>query len=287
MDDQELLEAEQLLRSTPWVTNEFQNLDAPKAFDYMFSKDPSLRQKHYVVGQRAPFIYKGPSIRIQDQLLPTPFRYDDAEDLHTMDAEEDDTVGAICTYAVYAGHYSINGSYMLQGGAVSAIFDYATACIGTVLFNRGSFALTKSVTTKFLKGAHPVPGVFKVIVKVIAVDLQSGSMTLHSTLTNDTILPNERPFAVSECVMIDGPRRKLFKQQQQQQGKGQTEAKKCGGNGGRVERNGTRAKNSGHPSLLMCCLLLSILCLTIEATPSFHVANVFGSHMVLQRDQPW
>jgi hypothetical protein len=153
--------------------------------------------------------------------------------------------------------------------------------------------LTKSVTTRFLKGAHTVPGVFKVIVKVIAVDLQSGSMTLHSTLTNDTILPNERPFAVSECVMIDGPRRKLFKQQQQQQEKGEKEVQKCGGSGGsggsggRVERNGTRAKNSGHPSLLMCCLLLSILCLTIEATPSFHVANVFGSHMVLQRDQPW
>ena len=193
MDEKERSEGEHLLRSTPWVTNEFQNLDAPKAFDYMFSKDASLRQKHYVVGQRAPFIYKGPSIRIQEKLLPTPFRYDDTEDLHKMDAEQDDTVGAICTYAVYAGHYSINGSYMLQGGAVSAIFDYATACIGTVLFNRGSFALTKSATTKFLKGAHPVPGVFKVIVKVMAVDLHRGSMTLHSTLTNDTILPNDRP----------------------------------------------------------------------------------------------
>ena len=181
MDPSERKQAETLLRTTPWVMSEISDLNEPQAFNHMFSKDPSLRTKHYVVGERSPFIYKGPSIRLQGKLLPTSFRYSDNVELSTMQNEEASTIGAICTYAVYAGHYSINGSYMLQGGAVSAIFDYATACIGTVLFNRGSFALTKSVTTKFLKGAHPVPGIFKVICTVTALDLEAGSMTVCMT----------------------------------------------------------------------------------------------------------
>ena len=114
-----------------------------------------------------------------NQLKDTPFRSSAIDSMESMDA-----IGTVCTYAVYAGHYSINGSYMLQGGAISAIFDYATACIGTTLFNPGSFALTKSVTTNFLRGANPVPGIFKVVCEVIALDLNAGSMTLKSSLTN-------------------------------------------------------------------------------------------------------
>lgn len=210
MDEDEKRKGEELLRSTPWVIEEMHDLGEPKAFDHMFSKDSTLRSKHYVAGERSPFIYKGPSIRIKGRLLDTSFRYEE-DQMVEGDMDELNVIGASCTYAVYAGHYSINGSYMLQGGAISTIFDYATACIGTVLFNRGSFALTKSVTTNFLRGANPVPGVFKVICEVVDVDLMKGTLTLKSTLTNDTITEGERPFAVSDCVMVDGPRRALFK----------------------------------------------------------------------------
>ena len=182
------------------------HLNEPTAFQHMFSTDPSLRTQHYVIGDRSPFIYKGPSLRVSAQLIHG-YSYD-----ATSSIDAPSLIGALCTWAVYAGHHSINGSYMLQGGAISAIFDYATACIGTTLFNPGSFALTKSVTTKFLRGANPVPGVFKVVCEVVALDLHSGSMTLKSTLTNATVLEGERPFAVSECVMIDGPRRKVYKE---------------------------------------------------------------------------
>ena len=197
MDSDEKEAGEHLLRTTPWVIDELSNvgLEIPAAFDHMFPKDPSLRTKHYVIGARSPFIYKGPSVQIPNQLKDTPFRSSAIDSMDSMDA-----IGTVCTYAVYAGHYSINGSYMLQGGAISAIFDYATACIGTTLFNPGSFALTKSVTTKFLRGANPVPGIFKVVCEVIALDLNAGSMTLKSSLTNVSSFFNFK--MVTCCVVV-------------------------------------------------------------------------------------
>merc|ERR1712070_725428 len=151
----------------------------------MFQKDPSLRPQHFVIGQRSPFIFKGPHVS-----------------------------GSVAPWAIYAGHYSINGSYMLQGGAISAIFDYVTACMGSVVCNPGSFALTKSARTQFLHGANPVPSVFRVTCEVVNLDEDTGSMLLKSSLSNDQIKDGDKPFAVSECEMVDGPRRKAWKAKQ-------------------------------------------------------------------------
>ena len=239
MDDAERMQGEELLRKTSWVVTELPDLGVPKVFDHMFLKDPTLRTKHYVVGERSPFIYKGPSVT-------TPSSSTATTTTTTTTTAADSSgrmIGTVCTYAIYAGHYSINGSYMLQGGAISSIFDYATACIGSTLFNPGSFALTKSVTTKFLRGANPVPGVFKVTCEVIALDLESGSMTLMSVLTNQTVLEEGgRPFATSECVMIDGPRRSAWKAKRKE-----AESGGSGGSGGKsLERVGASGETSSE-----------------------------------------
>merc|ERR1712086_176089 len=192
MDAAERAAAEELLRSTPWVSELIKDLSEPKIFDGMFQKDASLRPQHFVIGQRSPFIFKGPHVSGGGRQ-------------------------SVATWAVYAGHYSINGSYMLQGGAISAIFDYVTACMGSAVCNPGSFALTKSAKTQFLHGANPVPGVFRVTCEVFSLDEESGSMHLKSSLSNDKIEAGGRPFAISECEMVDGPRRKAWKAKQRQE----------------------------------------------------------------------
>ena len=116
MDDAERMQGEELLRKTSWVVTELPDLGVPKVFDHMFLKDPTLRTKHYVVGERSPFIYKGPSvITPSSSTATTPTTTTAADSSGRM-------IGTVCTYAIYAGHYSINGSYMLQGGAISSIF---------------------------------------------------------------------------------------------------------------------------------------------------------------------
>ena len=219
MDDAERASGEAMLRSTPWVRELLAPVGlldcAPPVFDAMFARDAALREKHYVIGSRAPFIFKGPRLDVDDP--SGRFQYN--EGTRTRDTAAAAAGGirsslgnrAIMTWAVYAGHYAINGAYNLQGGAIAAIFDYATACAGSTVFSRGDFVLTKSNAVKYLRTAGPVPGVFKVVVELKDFDLEQGTMLLHSTLTRDDIKPGERPFATAVTEMVDGPRRKAWK----------------------------------------------------------------------------
>ena len=232
MDDAERLEAEQLLESTPWVRDLLGPpglLDGdPKVWDGMFKLDASLRPKHYVAGQRSPFIFRGPHLRVDesddamaiaasraaasraDRPSEARFRFRKGGKM----GDEGTGRSAVMTWAVYAGHYAINGAYNLQGGATAAIIDYATACAGSTIFRWGMFVLTKVNTIKYLRTAGPVPGVFKVIVELKDYDLEKGDMILHTTLTRDDIAPGERPFATAVTHMVDGPTRKRWKQNQ-------------------------------------------------------------------------
>ena len=55
---------------------------------------------------------------------------------------------------------------------------------------------------------------------------------MTSILTNDEIKEDERPFATSVCVMIDGPRRGLYKKKMKSLEKSGTSGDRGGGNGG-------------------------------------------------------
>ena len=268
MDGDERAAAAQRLQETPWVRALLGTAAAPRllagdppVWDGMFALDSALRAQHYVAGARAPFLFRGPHLRVDcapgspssassARSPPSGYDDDDAALRATVAAatpgprpegarflfREGGRLGqdaalskrATMTWAVYAGHHAINGAYNLQGGATAAIIDYVTACAGSVIFKWGAFVLTKVNTIKYLRTAGPVPGIFKVIVELQDYDLDKGDLILHTTLTRDDIPSGERPFATAVTHMVDGPRRKRWKLRQKRGSGGEG----AGGGGG-------------------------------------------------------
>ena len=203
---------------------------------------------HYVVGSRAPFIFRA----------------------GTKKSKGNRHVTAI--WAVYAGQYAANASNMVQGGAVAAselefrgesgsphahaygrtanetpleVFDFTTACYGSMLYPRegGAFGMTKRLTVQYLRPVQPVPGVFKIVIDAKSIDEEKGELRVQASLFSPTSPfdesagiagggggggggrggsnrglgadrkgeNKERPFAMAEVELIDLRRRKRWK----------------------------------------------------------------------------
>ena len=203
---------------------------------------------HYVVGSRAPFIFRAGTKKSKGNRHATAI------------------------WAVYAGQYAANASNMVQGGAVAAsefeclssveseacyvfmraeelmanetpleVFDFTTACYGSMLYPRegGAFGMTKRLTVRYLRPVQPVPGVFKILIDAKSIDEEKGELKVQASLFPPTSPfaespgvagggggdgggnrgqgadrkgeNKERPFAVAEVELIDLRRRKRWK----------------------------------------------------------------------------
>jgi acyl-coenzyme A thioesterase PaaI-like protein len=142
-------------------------------------------KNHYVIGQRSPFRF------------------------HMVKAGRDE--GTNLVWGVFFGAYSTNGGGMLQGGAISSVFDVGTAQLGSQMFGPqpgGPFGITKSLKVHFKR-----PGPLK---KVLRLDVRaSDTSRVHMGLmmVAAVLSDGENTIAECSCEMVDPARRKSWRQQ--------------------------------------------------------------------------
>eukprot|EP00658_Telonema_sp_P-2_P000290 TRINITY_DN10104_c0_g1_i1.p2 TRINITY_DN10104_c0_g1~~TRINITY_DN10104_c0_g1_i1.p2 ORF type:complete len:200 (+),score=52.65 TRINITY_DN10104_c0_g1_i1:183-782(+) len=173
------------LDALPWV-REMADVEAGnQVLGHMFQAAPSLMSRHFVGGLRSPF-----SFRVG------------------VDPEAGRHPRVI--WAVYVGEYGTNAQGMVQGGAMAAMFDFAMACYGTMVFREegGAFSLTKSLAVRYRRPAVPVPGVYRVVVECEDLDEQKGLIKLRATCGSGE---GDETFATAECELVDMRRRAAWK----------------------------------------------------------------------------
>ena len=219
MDDQERRDGTKALEALPWVSK----LKGGGVIARIFTQGNAYMEKHYVVGSRAPFLFRAGTQKMKGNRHAT------------------------AVWAVYAGKYAANASNMVQGGAVAAMFDFITACYGSMLYPKegGAFGMTKRLSVRYLRPVQPVPGVFKIVVDCTSIDEEKGELKVQASLfpptspfrgggggrkgggrgagrgggagdgggSGDKKGENnkEKPFAVAEAELIDLRRRKRWK----------------------------------------------------------------------------
>ena len=195
MVPEERIRGEAAIASSRWAVEEGigGEDDDPWVIEAMFQKYPELRHKHYVAGTASPFVFKGPKVSV------------------VREGDGDVIKSAKAVWAVYVGEFGGNASRVVQGGAIASMFDLVMACFGSIIAEPGSFGLTKSLFVRYLKGASPVPGVYKITTNLVSLDEQKGLIVLRSALTDGSAQGEKRPFAVSDCKLVDLKRRIAYK----------------------------------------------------------------------------
>ena len=117
-------------------------------------------------------------------------------------------------WAVYCGSYATNGVDMLQGGAISSLFDVGTAQIGTVFLPilGGAFGTTKSIDVSFLSPG-PLNRVVRMDIKLTDTSqMEKGRVSAMAEMRVDGSNLESKPFARCTCVLVDLVRRENWRQ---------------------------------------------------------------------------
>jgi hypothetical protein len=188
MDAKEDCEARAALEGSSWLSTLVKSSDYEQ-YETSWSQSPDRWEgykSHYVIGQLSPFRF------------------------HMAKTGKDEATSLV--WAVYFGAYSTNGGGVIQGGAISSVFDVGTAQLGTQMFSGelgGSFGTTKSITVKF-KRPGPLKKVLRLDVKATDTSkVDIGLMTVEAVLFDgDTVI------AESSAEMVDPARRQAWRQKQ-------------------------------------------------------------------------
>lgn len=122
-------------------------------------------------------------------------------------------------WAVYFGEHATNGASMMQGGAISSIFDVGTANIGTVLFpdEPGSFGTTKSIEVSFL-APGPLQKAIRVDIWLTDIaEIEAGRASAEAEMRADGAGGVDisdlqtKPLARCSCVLVDLARRQKWR----------------------------------------------------------------------------
>ena len=111
--------------------------------------------------------------------------------------------------AVYCGEHATNMGGMVQGDAISSIFDACTATVGSVVVEPMAFGTTKSLKVSF-KAPTPLFTVLKFSVIFAEFSMETGLGKVRGMLSDG--LENEKIYALCEAELVDIKRRKKWKQ---------------------------------------------------------------------------
>uniref|UniRef100_A0A7S2WNU6 Thioesterase domain-containing protein n=1 Tax=Mucochytrium quahogii TaxID=96639 RepID=A0A7S2WNU6_9STRA len=139
-------------------------------------------EKHYVCGLMSPLQF-----RIGKNVL------------------SDGSVGLVI--ACWCSSFAQNGTGNVNGGAISAMFDFGTALLGSFVYEFFAFGTTKAISVKFFK---PVPSNECLRMEVTGtLDDKQGLGQVQGKLTNGV---GDIKYATCTADMVDLPRRRKMKQ---------------------------------------------------------------------------
>ena len=139
------------------------------------------RSPHYVLGSASPFTFRFARSTNDNSLVA----------------------------AVHCGHFAQNLGGVVQGGAISSIFDALTAVAGTVKLQSMGFNTTKSLSVQF-RAPTPLLSVLKFQVVSSEFNQETGTGVVEAELVNgDT----GKLYASCTAQLIDMKRRRRWKKQ--------------------------------------------------------------------------
>jgi len=170
--------ARQALAANPWFN---QMVSSKKLVESSFrmQKDSII---HYVMGINSPFYFR---------MGVSP-----------------DTKNIVA--AVWCGEHATNMGNMVQGGAISSIFDALTASVGSIQVEPMSFGTTKNLSVSFLRPT-PLFQVIKFSVVKASFNHDNGTALVEAQLTNGKTSTHEQTYATCTAEMVDMKRRKQWK----------------------------------------------------------------------------
>jgi hypothetical protein len=115
--------------------------------------------------------------------------------------------------AVFSTQHATNMGGMMQGGAISSIFDAMTATVGSVVVEPMAFGTTKSLTVMF-KAPTPLRTVLKFSVLSASFSMENGTGVVRAQLSDG--LENGEIYALCEAELVDIKRRKKWKMKMKQ-----------------------------------------------------------------------
>ena len=174
MNDEQMLADDKLVQ-TVWFN------DAVSEGTLVETSIRNDTQHHYVMGSRSPFYFR-----------------------FGINTESKHIVAA-----VICGEHATNMGGMVQGGAISSIFDACTATVGSVVVEPMAFGTTKSLKVSF-KTPTPLFTVLKFSVIFAEFSLETGLGKVRGKLSDG--LENGKIYALCEAELVDRKRRKKWKQ---------------------------------------------------------------------------